>query len=371
MNRKDFIRLGAAGLAGMTTACRPPGWDKGKAVSADSEMVTSGQSIEWSMVTTWPPNFPVLHEGCQLFADQVAKMSGGRLRIKVYGGGELVPPLEAFDNVSSGTVEMANGAAYYWAGKMKAAQFFASVPFGLNAQQMNSWIVRGGGQELWDELYAPYDVLPFPSGNTGVQMGGWFNKEINAVSDLEGLKIRMPGLGGKVISAAGATAMNISGQELYTSLERGIIDATEWIGPYHDFKMGFHKIAKYYYYPGWHETGTMLETIINKSAFEALPADLQEILRTAIYRQNVYTISEFEARNSFYLNQIIQSGTEMRKYPDEVLEILRNTSRAVLEEIAEGDPNCRKVYDAFMKFKEEITSWSRYSEQIYQTSLMT
>ena len=370
MNRKDFIRTGAAGLAAMATSCRPPGWNEQKANSPQSFSAENHSTIEWTMVTTWPPNFPVLHEGCQLFADRVFQMSAGRLKINVYGGGELVPPLEAFDNVSSGTVEMANGAGYYWAGKMKAAQFFASVPFGMNAQQMNAWITRGGGQELWNALYEPYGVIPFPSGNTGVQMGGWFNKEINTVQDLQGLKIRMPGLGGKVISAAGATAMNISGQELYTSLERGIIDATEWIGPYHDYLMGFHKIAKYYYYPGWHEPGTVLETIINKSAYERLPADLQAILTTAIYWQNVYTISEFETMNSVYMDKILESNAELRQFPAEVIEVLRSMTHEVVQELIESDAECRKIYDSFSSFRDRISSWSQYSEHIYQSTLM-
>lgn len=373
MKRKDFIKSGVAGIAGLaavSTGCRPPGWDSSQASTvADDTAQGARKSIEWSMVTTWPPNFPVLHEGCQKFADMVEKMSGGRLTIKVYGGGELLPPLEAFDSVSAGTVQMANGAAYYWAGKIKAAQFFASVPFGMNAQQMNAWIVSGGGQELWDELYEPFNVMPFPSGNTGVQMGGWFNKEINSLEDLQNLKIRMPGLGGKVISAAGATAMNIPGQELYTNLERGVIDATEWIGPYHDYLMGFHKIADYYYYPGWHETGTTLETIINKTAFDSLPLDLQEILRAAIYWQNVFTISEFEAKNSIYLAKIVKEGTSIRKYPDDVLAALRVKTEEVLAEMIEGDEASKKVYGAFRKFQKEISGWSEYSEAIYYSQL--
>lgn len=375
MKRKDFLQKGTIALAASALAgagCRPPGWNQssaGKSTSSGLADIT-GPTYDWTMVTTWPPNFPVLGTGCQLFADMVLAMSGGRLRIKVYGGGELVPPLDAFDNVSAGTVQMANGAAYYWAGKMKAAQFFASVPFGMNAQQMNAWIVQGGGQALWDELYAPFDVLPFPSGNTGVQMGGWFNREIRSLADLRGLKIRMPGLGGKVISAAGASASNIAGQELYTSLERSVIDAAEWVGPYHDYLMGFHKIAKYYYYPGWHETGTVLETIINKSAFEELPTDLQAILRAAISWQNVYTISEFETQNSRYLTKMIEEeGVQLRAFPAEVIARLREISARVLFDLAEEDSACRKVYEAFLAFQRDISKWSSYSEAAFYADL--
>ncbi len=373
MKRQEFLRKGvvAVGAAALTaTGCRPPGWNKGKLAGSQGPSIIGGRSYEWSMVTTWPPNFPVLHEGCQLFADMVERMSAGRMRIKVYGGGELLPPLEAFDSVSNGTVQMANGAAYYWAGKIKAAQFFASVPFGMNAQQMNAWIVRGGGQELWNEIYAPFDILPFPSGNTGVQMGGWFNKEIETMESLQGLKIRMPGLGGKVISSAGATAMNIAGQELYTSLERNVIDATEWIGPYHDYLMGFHKIAKYYYYPGWHETGTTLETIVNRSAFETLPQDLQEILRAAISWQNVFTISEFESQNSKYLKRLVQEeGVQLRVFPDSVLIRLKKTTREVLKDMISSDPQSHKVHEAFRTYQNKIAYWSTYSESIFHRIL--
>ncbi|NNF01211.1 MAG: TRAP transporter substrate-binding protein, partial [Bacteroidia bacterium] len=246
------------------------------------------ESIKWKMVTTWPPHFPVLGESASLISQWIDSMSDGRLQIQVYGGGELVPPFETFDAVSQGVVQMGHGAAYYWAGKIPASVCFAAVPFGLNAQQMNAWMSSGGGIELYQKCYSKYNLVPFVAGNTGVQMGGWFNKEINNVSDLTGLKMRMPGLGGKVISKAGGSAVVVPGGELYTSLERGVIDATEWIGPYHDYLMGFHKISKYYYYPGWHEPGTALELIVNKQALESLPKDLQVIVETAAARSNVW-----------------------------------------------------------------------------------
>src|SRR5690606_14679795 len=217
------------------------------------------------MTTTWPPNFPILGEGCKLVAEWIRQMSGGRMEIEVYGGGELIPALEAFDAVSNGAIEMGSGAAYYWSGKVPAAQFFASVPFGMNAQQVNSWLISGGGMALWEKNYAKYNLIPFPCGNTGVQMGGWFRKEINSMADIQGLKMRIPGLGGKVLDRAGGTAVLSPGSELYTNLERGVIDATEWVGPYHDYIMGFHEVASHYYYPGWHEVGTTFEKFVNKS----------------------------------------------------------------------------------------------------------
>lgn len=324
------------------------------------------------MVTTWPPNFPILGTGCKEMADWVMEMSGGRLSIDVFGAGELVPALESFEAVSLGTAELANGAAYYWAGKVPAAQFFASVPFGMNAQQMTSWIVAGGGQALWDEVYQPFDVLGFPSGNTGVQMGGWFNKEINSLTDLKGLKMRIPGLGGKVLTQAGGTAVNVAGGEIFTNLERGVIDATEWIGPFHDYTMGFHNIAKYYYYPGWHEAGTVLETLVNRQKLESLPSDLQAILKTAIYRQSVWTLAEFEAKNAEYLQKIQQeSSVDIRQFPEEVLSSLQSLTKQVLADMSAEDPLVKKVYDSYSAYQKKSSAWSAYTEKIFYSKLQS
>ena len=366
--RKGFLLRGTAALASGVTlgsACASS--------TGESPITNEGKSqktFNWKMVTTWPPNFPVLGEGCNLFAKWVEKMSGGRLKISVFGGGELVPALQVFDTVSAGTAELGNGAAYYWAGKVPAAQFFASVPFGMNAQQMNAWLINGGGQELWDEVYAPFNLRGFPSGNTGVQMGGWFNREINQLSDLKGLKMRIPGIGGKVIAEAGGSAVNMAGGEIYTNLERGVIDATEWIGPYHDYKMGFHKIAKYYYYPGWHETGSTLETLVNRSKFESLPEDLQEILLAGIARQNIWTLSAFESQNNFYLKKLVEEeGVSLRSFPPEVLGELTRISDRVLKEMCQDDPLSAKVYSAYRDFQTNANEWAQVSERVFQNQL--
>jgi len=324
----------------------------------------SGESITWQASTTWPPHFPVLGEGIDLFAEQVEKMSGGRLKIKVFGAGEVVPAFELFDAVSQGTVEVGHGGAYYWTGKIPASGYFSSVPFGFNAQQMNAWLIGGDGMKLWEKLYEPYGVLPIPAGNTGVQMGGWFNKEIKSLADLQGLKIRMPGLGGKVISNLGASAVQIAGGEIYTSLERGVIDAAEWIGPYHDYKMGFHKAAKFYYYPGWHETGTTLELLINKKALFSLSEDLQEIVKTAAYRANLWMLCEFEAKNNFYLQKIRSEGnTVLKKFPDEVLKALKASTDQIMGEIAKTSPIAKEIDDSFRAFKKSSMNWNALSEE--------
>lgn len=369
-NRKDFFKGLALGTIGLPIAIRAFG-PKVDAQSADSPNIITNRKYQWKMVTTWPPGFPVLGEGCDLFAQWVEEMSGGRMKIKVYGGGELVPALQAFDTVKSGAADMGSGSAYYWAGKSAAAQFFATVPFGMNAQQMNAWINNGGGLELWKELYADFNLIPMTGGNTGVQMGGWYNREINTMADLKGLKMRMPGLGGKVLERAGGAPVLLAGGEIYTGLERGVIDATEWIGPYHDYKMGFHKIAKYYYYPGWHEPGTVLELFFNKEKYEALPKDLQVILQSAGLRLNHWMLSEFEAKNTEYLEKIIAEGsTQIRPFTTEILEQLRTYTTEIIEDMAVKDAFTKKVYSSYQSFRKQSESWSKLTERAYYERLM-
>ena len=238
---------------------------------------TSAETFKWKLVTSWPKNYPGLGSAPENFAKMVETMSNGRLQIKVFGAGQLVPALEVFDAVSQGTAEMGHGAAYYWTGKAKATAFFTSIPYGLNAQEMNGWLHYGGGLELWRELYEPFNLVPYAGGSTGVQMAGWFNREINSMEDIKGIKMRIPGLGGDVITRAGGVSVTLPGGELYTAMQTGVIDATEWVGPYNDLAFGFHQVAKYYYYPGWHEPGPILEFIVNKQALESLPEDLRAI----------------------------------------------------------------------------------------------
>ena len=368
VSRKNFFKglaLGTISLPFLIRSCAP----ENIAQNSGPALITS-KKYQWKMVTTWPPNFPVLGEGCNLFAKWVKEMSNGQLEIKVFGGGELVPALEAFGAVQSGVAEIGSGAAYYWAGKAAATQFFASVPFGMNAQQVNSWILSGGGMELWKELYAKFNLIPMLGGNTGVQMGGWFNKEINSMSDLKGLKMRMPGLGGKVLERAGGAPVLIAGGELYTSLERGIIDATEWIGPYHDYKMGFHQIAKYYYAPGWHETGTALEFFMNKEKYEKLPSHLQAILQTASQRLNGWMLAEFEAQNALYLNKIVEEGkVEIRTYPPEVLTQLRIYTDEIIAELTAQDPFTKKVYESYQNFRKKAVNWSELTEKSFYNNI--
>ena len=366
-SRKKFLsRSLAAGAAVGITACTG---------SSDTEQTSNsavpGKKYRWNMVTTWPPNFPILGEGCNLFAQWVKEMSAGRLNIRVYGGGELIPALESFDAVRSGTAQIGHGSSYYWAGKVPAAQFFASVPFGMNAQQLNAWIISGGGIELWREIYEPFNLIPFLGGNTNAQMGGWFNREIKSIDDFKGLKMRIPGLGGRVFEKAGGSPILTAGSEIYTSLERGVIDATEWIGPYHDYLMGFHKIAKYYYYPGWHEAGTSLEFFINKKAFEELPEDLQVIVETAAYRVNQWMMAEGEAKNSEYLSIIREEGkVDIRPFPEDVITTLRQYTNEIISKMASENEEMARIYESFQNFKKQDDPWLQMTEKVFYNNII-
>ncbi len=324
------------------------------------------QNFKWKMATTWPRDLPGAGTGAQRLADNIRAMSNGRLDITLYSAGELVPAFEIFDSAASGIVEMGHGAAYYWKGKVPASQYYASVPFGMTALESNSWLYYGGGIELWHEIYQPFGLIAFPGGNTGVQMGGWYNLEINSVADLQGLKIRMPGLGGEVMRRAGATVQNIPGAEIFTALSTGTIDATEWIGPWNDLAFGLYQAAQYYYYPGWQEPGSTLECLINQQAFESLPEDLQEIVRIACQSINMDMHCEYTARNQQALDTLVnQHGVELRQFPDEVLARLKTLSQEVIQEIADGDEMSQKVHASYFSFMEQVRKWTAKSEEVF------
>jgi TRAP-type mannitol/chloroaromatic compound transport system substrate-binding protein len=361
MKRRQVIKgLGAGLAAAGLSACSKP--TEGTAGVAEKPVETRN----WNMVTTWPKNFPGVGVGAERIGQLITANSGGRIKVTVYGAGELVPPLEVFGAVSEGTAQLGHGAAYYWKGKAEALQFFAAVPFGMTAQEMNGWLYYGGGIELWQEICAPFNVLPFPGGNTGVQMGGWFNKEINSVADLEGLKMRIPGLGGEILKRAGGTPVLLAGGEIFTALQTGSIDATEWIGPYNDLAFGLHQAAKFYYYPGWHEPGTMLECIVNKAAFEALPADLQGIVKTAISSVNNEMLAEYTARNAEALRSLeTEHGITPRSFPNDVLKLLKGIKEEVLSEIVGRDPVSAKVYESFSNFQRDVAAYHDVSERAF------
>ena len=368
--RKPSYLLALLTTLAFITSCseKPAEQTVSSGSTAASALPTQQPTFEWKMVTTWPKNFPGLGTSANDLAAAIEAMSGGRLTIKVYGANELVGPFETFDAVSRGTAQMGHSGAYYWKGKVEAAQFFSSVPFGLTAQEMNGWLYFGGGLELWRELYEPFGIIPFPAGNTGTQMGGWFNREINSVADLKGLKIRMPGMGGEVLTRAGATTVNLPGGEIFTALQSGAIDATEWVGPYNDLAFGLHKAAKYYYYPGWHEPGSTIELLVNQQAYDKLPKDLQEIVTQATTQANLRMLSEFTARNNIALNSLINDhGVQLRAFPDAVLDELQQHARAMFAELTGRDPKSAKIYQSFSQYRDQVMQWHEISEQAILT----
>lgn len=335
----------------------------------NNNAISNQKIYNWTLVTTWPKNFPGLGAAPENIANILREMSNGRLNIKVYGANQLVPAMGVFGAVSSGSAQMGHSAAYYWKGKIPAAVFFTSVPFGMNAQELNGWLHYGGGLALWRELYDEHNLIPFAAGNTGVQMGGWFNKEINSLNDLKGLKMRIPGIGGDVFTRAGGTAVNIPGGELYTALQSGVIDATEWVGPYNDLAFGFHQIAKYYYYPGWHEPGPTLELIVNKDAYASLPADLQKMVEVTVRAVNQDMLDEYTARNNAALVELIeQHNVDVRPFPDDVLSIFSRTSAQLYDEYSDNDPVFKKIYLHYKAYLENIRGYHMLSEQAYLES---
>ncbi len=359
MKRRQFVG-GLAAAAGLA-ACAKQDADCGPQQSGSQE------TFEWSLVTSWPPGLPGLGLGAENLAKWIGEASGGRLTVKVYAAGELVPAFEVFDAVSRGTAQMGHGAAYYHKGKVDAAQFFATIPFGLTAEEMNGWLYYGGGLELWRELYEPFNLVPFPSGNSDVQMGGWFNKEIDSVDDLKGLKMRIPGMGGEVLRRAGGTPVTLPGSEIFTSLQTGAIDATEWVGPYNDLAFGLQKAAQYYYYPGWHEPGPVLECIVNKDAWDALPPDLQMIVELANKAVNVDMHAEFTNGNARALAQIRENpDIQMRAFPQDVIDRFAELTAEILEESAANDPAFAKIKQSF----EEFRAMSRPNQRIGKAAFL-
>ena len=353
MTRRHFIK--AAAVSSLLTG-----------TSLFTTNVQAKKKIKWKMVTTWPKNFPGLGTGANDLAKLITQMSGGRLTVKVYGASELVPAFEVFDAVSRGTAQMGHGAAYYWKGKSEAAQFFSAVPFGLTAQEMNGWLYSGGGMELWQELYEPFGLIPAAAGNTGVQMAGWFNKEIKTPADLKGLKMRIPGLGGEVLKRAGGTPVSLPGGEIFSSLKTGAIDATEWVGPYNDLAFGLHKAAKFYYYPGWHEPGTTLEALINQKAFEELPKDLQSIVLNACKIVNQQMMAEYTTRNQQALDTLVNKHhVKVKRLPDDVLATLQKLSDEVVQEVAAKDKMTQKIYASFKAYRDQVKKWTDISLKAY------
>ena len=360
MKRRELIgALAGAAAATTLSAC-------GKQDETAAPAVHTNKVWHWKMVTTWPKNFPGLGTGANRVAELIEQLSGGRIKVKVYGAGELVGAFEVFDAVSRGTAQLGHAGAYYWKGKIAASPFFSAVPFGFTPDEINAWFYYGDGLKLWEEAYRPFGLIPNPAGNTGPQMGGWFNKEINSLEDLKGLKMRIPGFGGEVLKRAGGIPVTLPGGEIFPALQSGAIDATEWVGPYNDLAFGLYKAAKYYYTPGWHEPGSAIECMINAKAFEELPKDLQAIVRGAMRQANLEMLAEYTARNEQALRTLVDKhGVVIKRFPDEVLRKLKALTVEVIADVTAKDKLANKVWASQKQFLEQVGRWTDISEYSY------
>ena len=321
--------------------------------------------VEWKMVTTWPKNFPGQGTGAVRFAESVGRATDGRLTIKVFAAGELVPPFESFDAITRGAADCMHATPYYWPNKSKGLMFYSTVPFGLTTSEQEAWMQFGGGQELWDKIYDGFGLIGWHCGSTGVQMGGWFNKEITTADSVKGMKMRIPGLGGEALKKLGMTVVNLPGGEIFAALQSGAIDATEWVGPYNDLAFGFYKVAKFYYWPGMHEPGTQIEFTADKKKYMALPKDVQDILRACIARENVTLTAEFNARNGQALETLIKThNVALKRFPNEFLSAYGAACGEVIQELRDGgDANTKAVVESFLKARRELLAWNRIAEQ--------
>jgi TRAP-type mannitol/chloroaromatic compound transport system substrate-binding protein len=380
MNRRDFLAgaatgavVGAAGTYGALQAPIPmkitetapppaPAPDTGKLPAPAIVPLVR----ELKLTTAWPKSLPGFGTSAQRIADRITAMTEGTLTVKLFADGELVPRLEALDAVAKGTADMYHGAEHLWQSKSKAFYFFAAVPGGLLAPEMSAWIHYGGGQALWDEVAGGFGVKPLLCGNTGVQMGGWFNREIASPDAFKGLKFHMPGLGGEVMRRLGAEVQILAPAEIFPALQSGAIDGTEWLGPWNDLAFGFHKVAKYYYWPGFHEPGTAISLGINKGVWDSLTRTQQEIVAAAAAAETTLTYAEFMARNGQALQTLVkENAVQLRSFPDEVLQAIGRAIAETMGEVGDSDPLTKKVYESYVAFRREVAEWTVLSEQGY------
>ena len=329
----------------------------------------ASNNIEWKMVTSWPKGAPGVGTTAQRLADRITSMSGGRLNVKLYAGGELVPPLEVFDAVSSGQAEMAHTASFFWQGKAKSSVFFTTVPFGLTAAEHMAWINHGGGQDLWNEVYEPFGIRPFMAGNTGIQMGGWFKKEIQSLDDLAGVKIRAAGLGGEIYKKLGAAPIFLPPSDIYPGLQSGVVDAAEFLGPWSDRSFGFYKAAPYYYWPSFNKPNGSAECLVHQNAYESLPSDLQEIVRNACEAENAFALSESDWQNALALENLAhEKSVKLRQFPEEVLQKAKNLTTGIMDDFVEGDVLASKILSSYRVALSHSREWANVSRKPFMAA---
>lgn len=361
MKRRQALTTAAFGLGSAVLAACSGREDKQSQVSP---AMTGGEQprIRWRMATSWPESLDTVYGSVLTFAARVRDMSGGRFTITPYAAGELVPGLQVLDAVQSGSVECGHTPSYYYIGKNPALAFGTTLPFGLSAQQQNAWLYEGGGNEAMDRLFGEFGVLGFPAGNTGPQMGGWFKQQVETVADLQGLKMRIPGLGGKVMASLGVNVQALPGSEIFLALERGAIDAAEWAGPYDDEKLGLWKAAKYYYHPGVWEPGPTVHVFVNQRAWEALPTTYQDMFRTAASEVNLKMLARYDQRNGDALKRLVAAGTHLVPYSRDILQAAEQASLEIYEDHAAKSQDFRQVYESWSRFREDAYRWDRINK---------
>ena len=357
MKRRDFLKKTGLGLAA-------------GAVSAPA-IAQSQPQIRWRMASSFPKSLDALYGIAEDIAGRVSRMTDGKFEIRVFAGGEIVPPLQVLDAVQNGTVECGQTASYYYVGKNPAFAFDTALPFGMNCRQQNAWMYYGGGMELTRELFKSYNIVNFPCGNTGTQMAGWYRKEIKSVADLKGLKMRIPGLAGQILARLGVVPQQIGGGELYQALERGTIDAAEWVGPYDDERLGLNKVAKYYYYPGWWEGSAQLSVYVKIKQWQSLPKSYQEALETACAEANIHMVAKYDAKNTEALRRLVAAGAQLRAFPRPVMEACLKVANGLYDELVVKYPEFKKIYEPWRKFRNDQLLWFRVAESSYDNFMYT
>ncbi|RZJ06701.1 MAG: ABC transporter substrate-binding protein [Rubrivivax sp.] len=348
MERRSFVRH--AGIAGVLAAGAAPA------------IVHAQAQVRWRLASSFPKSLDTIFGAADVMSKKVAEMTSGKFQISIHAGGELMPPFGVVDGVQAGTVEMAHTAPYYFFGKDETFALGCAVPFGLNSRQMTAWMVEGNGMKLMREFYRNYNIINFMGGNTGAQMGGWYRKEIKSVADIKGMKMRIGGFAGRVLERMGGVPQNIPGGEIYSSLEKGTIDAAEWVGPYDDQKLGFNKVAPNYYYPGWWEGGPQLDFFINTKSYDSLSAEYKAILEAATHVAHVDMQAKYDAKNPAALKQLVGSGTKLFRFPKDVMELAFKESMAIYAELSAKNPAWKKVYEDYSNFRRDQNLWFRFAE---------
>jgi TRAP-type mannitol/chloroaromatic compound transport system substrate-binding protein len=348
MQRRRFLQ--GAGLAGILAAGSAPA------------IIHAQEVIRWRLASSFPKSLDTIYGAAEDFANILKTMSDGKFEVQVYAAGELVPAFGVLDAVQQGTIELAHTAPYYFFGKNEAFAMDCAIPFGLNSRMLTAWMYDGGGNQLMNEFYAKFNIVSLPMGNTGAQMGGWYRKEIKSVDDIKGLKMRIGGFGGRVLAKIGGVPQNIPGGEIYQALEKGTIDAAEWVGPYDDLKLGFYKVAPNYYYPGWWEGGAQLTLYINKGLFDKLPKAYQQMVRAAASHAHVIMQAKYDARNPQALKQLIANGAKLQRFPKEVMDAAFKARNEVYAELNDSNPDWKRIYTEYEKFLRDQYAWFRLAD---------